>query len=95
MDQTDPHRGYFVVSAKSSGGFIQQTRKADSSAIVLALSWRDAAHTDITVTDPSGRRVPPEGYRDEALQRLGQGLHSRSQPRAEWSLTAEGKRFQM
>lgn len=73
MTRTDPPAGHFVVSAKRSEGFIQQTRKVASSAIVLALSWRKAGHTDITVTDPSGAEMSPESYRDEVLQRTEHG----------------------
>lgn len=68
MTQIDPGPGYFVISATSGESFIQQTLRVASSAIVLALSWEHAGHTDVTVTDSAGKPVTPESYRHDIFR---------------------------
>ncbi|MFC6792586.1 hypothetical protein ACFQE0_25350 [Methylobacterium komagatae] len=56
---------------------MQQTRKVAASAIVLALSWRESGHTEVTVIDPTGKPLSPETYRNAAMQRIEHGHRPR------------------
>lgn len=77
MAYSDSHPGHFVVSAKSGEGYVQQTRKVAASAIVLALSWLESGHTEVTVIDPTGKPLSPESYRNAAMQRIDHGHRPR------------------
>lgn len=53
----------YVITARSQGGVVQQTRTKAASAVVLARQWMDAGYTDIQIEDPLGKILSPDGYR--------------------------------
>lgn len=63
----------FVISAMRKDGFVQQTRKQAASAIVLALSWLEAGHADVTVIDPTGKQMNPRTYQAIGQRDRGRG----------------------
>lgn len=60
----------YIITARTRDGIVQQTRTIAASAVVLAISFREAGYTDVEVTDPMGNLLCQNGFRDSILSKL-------------------------